>query len=271
MIEGIGSRFITLVEVMPPRGPRSEPVLSALEVCRELDIDGFSVPTNPVARPYLDALTLCTLIRRRLETPAILHCTTRDHNMIGLQSLLWGAKVQGIDTIVAASGDAIGTEDGGSVTPVRDIDVFRLISLCREEGFQTGAVFDPRWDHDGIDREAERMKQKRDAGAQFTVTQPVYDRRTADIILTKLGRRGIPIIMGVLPLYTGKHADFLHNNVSGITIPGEIRKQMHESGDPEETGAASARRMVHIARELFQGVCVMPPFNKYRLLPKIFD
>jgi methylenetetrahydrofolate reductase (NADPH) len=269
MIEGIGSRFITLIEVMPPRGPRPEPVLAALEACRGISIDGFSVPTNPVARPYLDALTLCSLVRRQMNIPSILHCTTRDHNSIGLQSLLWGAKVSGIETVVAASGDAVGAGDSGSVTAVRDIDVFGLVRLCRDEGYQTGVVFDPRWDDGGIDTETDRLRKKADAGAQFVVTQPVYDRKTAEIILKKVRSCGIPVIMGILPLYTPRHAEFLHTNVSGIVIPEEIRDRMHAGADPVEEGMLLARQMYKLAGEMFAGACLMPPFHKYELVPPI--
>ncbi len=269
MIEGFGSRFIILVEVMPPKGPRPEPVLAALESCRGIPIDGFSVPTNPVARPYLDALTLCTLVSRRMDRPSLLHCTTRDHNRIGLQSLLWGAKVSGIETVVAASGDAVGTVDSDSVTAVRDIDVFGLVRLCREEGFQTGVVFDPRWDDGGIEIEVERMRRKVAEGAQFVITQPIYDDATADSIHSKLSGCGIPVMMGILPLYSPKHAEYLHRNVSGIVVPDTVRGEMRGSGNPRETGINQAREMLTAAKQRFTGVCIMPPFDKYDLLPEI--
>ncbi len=83
MIEELGTRFITLVEVMPPGGPKADRILNSLRKIRDLPVDAFTVPTNPVARPYLDALTLCVLIGRETGRPAALHCTTRDHNKIG--------------------------------------------------------------------------------------------------------------------------------------------------------------------------------------------
>lgn len=269
MIEAIGSRFTILAEVMPPRGPRPEPVLAALDCCRELGIDGFSVPANPVARPYLDSLTLCTLVQGQMNIPSLLHCTTRDHNSIGLQSLLWGAKALGIETVVAASGDAVGIADSSAVTAVHDIDVFGLIRLCREEGFQTGAVFDPRWDEGGIDREIERMHRKAEAGAQFVITQPVYDAATADIIHSRLSACEIPVIMGILPLYTYKHAEYLHRYVSGIVVPDPIRRALRDSTDPRYEGIQQSRIMLDFAKQRFSGACLMPPFGKYDLLPEI--
>lgn len=269
MIKGIGSRFITLVEVMPPSGPDPGKVLKALSACRGLPIDGYSVPANPVARPYLDALTLSLQIQEATAIPGILHCVTRDHNRLGLQSLLWGAKAAGIETVVAASGDLIGVSEGAPVSAVHDVNVYSLIGLCREEGFQTGAVFDPRWDHGGIDTETDRLRKKADAGAQFVVTQPVYDRKTAEIILKKVRSCGIPVMMGILPLYTPRHAEFLHTNVSGIVIPEEIRGRMHAGADPVEEGVRLARRMYKLAGEMFAGACLMPPFNKYELVPPI--
>jgi homocysteine S-methyltransferase len=269
MIEKLGMRFITLVEVMPPGGPKADRILNSLRKIRDLPVDAFTVPTNPVARPYLDALTLCVLIGRETGRPAVLHCTTRDHNSIALQGLLWGAINLGIDTVIAASGDRIGVPDSGRITPVHDMDVFGLIGLARREGLQTGAVLDPRWGVGSLEREAERLAQKAEAGAQFVVTQPIYDRPTAETVSKAVEKVDIPTVMGILPLWTSKHAEFLHKNVAGIHVPDSVRQRMAETGRPKDEGVNISRQMAELARELFDGMCIMPPFGHYEILTEI--
>lgn len=269
MIEEFGSKFINLVEVMPPAGPKADKILDSLKNLRDISIDAFTVPTNPVARPYLDALTLCVLISRATGKPTVLHCTTRDHNSIALQGLIWGAINLGIDTIIAASGDRIGVPDSGKITPVHDMDVFGLIELVRREGLQAGAVLDPRWGVGSLEKEAERLTKKAEAGAQFVVTQPVYDRATAETIAKAVEAVRIPVIMGILPLWTEKHTEFLHKNVAGIHIPETVRQRMAETDRPREEGIRLSREMAELARELFGGMCIMPPFGHYEILEDI--
>lgn len=121
------SRFMITIEVVPPAGPDAEPILTALESLGDLAFDGFSVATNPVAKPRMSALALCNLIQRRTGQPAVLHCTTRDHNRLSIQGLLWGARALGIETVLVATGDFVALGDRARTTTVRDVDVFALV------------------------------------------------------------------------------------------------------------------------------------------------
>lgn len=271
MIHDIGERFITLVEVMPASGARPEKIIRSISRLESLPIDALTVPTNPVAKPYLDALSLCVLIHRVTSTPVVLHCTTRDHNRIALQGLLWGAKSLGIETVIAASGDRVGVPDSGTITSVHDYDVFSLIELIRKEDIQPGAVLDPRWAENGLETEITRLKKKAEAGAQFAVTQPVYDRITAETLARAVEPIPIAVFMGVLPLWSQKHTEFLHRYVAGIHIPDRIRRRMEHTDNPRLEGIAISRAMTEIARELFPGMCLMPPFGHYEILEDILD
>ena len=261
--------FVVTIEVVPPDGPDAGTVMDALQPLAKLPFYGFSVATNPVAKPRMSAMALCTLIRQRTGKPAILHLTTRDHNRLGLQGELWGARALGIDTVLAATGDFVAFKDRDHTSTVRDADVYELVGMAREAGMHTGVVFDRHPETDGLERAVGHLKRKVDAGAQFAVTQPVYDETGADEIATATRDLGIPIIMGILPLRTLRHAEFLHTKVAGIAVPEALRKRMHEAANPLAEGVANAKKMVALARSRFAGACIMPPFDHYEIMPEI--
>jgi methylenetetrahydrofolate reductase (NADH) len=258
--------FTVTIEVVPPVGSDPEKILVALESTAELPFFGFSVATNPVAKPRMSAMALCALIQQRTRKPAILHLTTRDHNRLSLQGELWGARALGIETVLVATGDFVALKDRGHTTTVRDADVYNLVGMAREARLHTGVVFDTHPENDGLSKAVDHLKRKVDAGAQFAVTQPVYDEPGADEIADATSAIGIPVIMGILPLRTPRHADFLHTKVAGIAVPGALRKRMHDAVDPVAEGAANAREMVAAARQRFAGGCIMPPFDHYEVL-----
>lgn len=255
--------FVVTIEVVPPQGPHPEAILTALKNLAPLPFYGFSVATNPVAKARMSALALCALIQQHTKKPAILHLTTRDHNRLSLQGELWGARALGIDTVMVASGDFVAFKDRNETTTVRDLDVYGLIAMARAAGLRTGVVFDTHPETDGLQEAVSHLRRKVAAGAQFAVTQPVYDQPGADRILQATGDMGIPVIMGILPLRTARHAEFLHSRVAGITVPHALRQGMQQAADPTAEGVANARAMLHVARSRFAGACIMPPFDHY--------
>lgn len=260
------SRFMITVEVVPPAGPDAEPILTALESLAALSFAGFSVATNPVAKPRLSALALCALIQQRTGRPAILHCTTRDHNRLSIQGVLWGARALGIETVLVATGDFVALGDRARTTTVRDVDVFALVRLAREAGLHTGVVLDPHPESNGLEQAVHRLERKVEAGAQFAVTQPVYDQTSASTLADATGHVGIPVILGILPLRTARHAQFLHHRVAGIAVPEHVRQRISRASDSVAEGAANAREMLAVARQYFAGACIMPPFDHYQVL-----
>lgn len=265
----LNESFVVTIEVVPPNGPDPAKALSSLESLAALPFYGFSVATNPVAKPRMSAMALCAMIRQRTKKPAILHLTTRDHNRLSLQGELWGAKALGIETVLVATGDFVAFKDRGNITDVRDIDVYGLVRMAREAGLQTGVVFDTHPESNGLARAVNHLQRKVAAGAQFAVTQPVYDEPGADEIADATREIGIPVIMGILPLRTPRHAEFLHTKVAGITVPETLRQRMHSAADPVAEGAANAREMVAAARYRFAGACIMPPFDHYEVMSDI--
>jgi len=263
------NHFSITIEVVPPVGPDAGTILAALSGLSGLPIDGFSVATNPVAKPRMSAMALCALIHKAVSKPATLHCTTRDHNRLSLQGKLWGARALGIDTILAATGDFVALGDRDTTTTVRDMDVYGLVKMARDAGMQTGVVFDIHPEVNGLGAAVGHLEKKAAAGAQFAVTQPVYDEKGVDLIAESVRHIGIPMIMGILPLRTPRHAMFLHDKVGGIAVPKALRDRMHQAPNPIAEGAANAKRMVALARDRFAGVCIMPPFDHYEVLVDI--
>ena len=240
--------FTITVEVVPPQGSDPETMLAALASLKDLTFQGFSVATNPVAKPRMCAMAASVLIQQRTGRPAILHCTIRDHNRLSLQGLLWGARALGIETVLAATGDFVALGDRSNTTTVRDVDVFGLVQMAREAGMRTGVVLDPHPELNGLLQAVRRLERKVEAGAQFVVTQPLYDEATAEEMAGVIGHIQIPVIMGILPLRSLRHAEYLHERVAGIAVPEALRECMRQAADifsqlrarePACTGGAS--------------------------------
>jgi len=266
---GDTDRFLITVEIVPPAGADIQPLLSALKPLKGLPVDGYSVAANPVAKPRMSAMALCARLQQETGRPAILHCTTRDHNRLSLQSLLWGARALGIETVLVTTGDFVALGDRATVTDVADADVFGLIDMARSTGLRTGVVLDPGPASGGLEGPVRRLKRKIAAGAQFVVTQPFYDRAGTDALVAATRHIDIPIILGILPLRTPRHAQFLNDKVAGINVPVKVRERMRRAADPAAEGLANSRAMLALAREHFAGACLMPPFDRYDMLASI--
>ncbi|SCY54787.1 homocysteine S-methyltransferase [Desulfoluna spongiiphila] len=259
-------RFEVVVEVVPPSGADAEPLLAALEGINDLSFNGFSVATNPVAKPRMDALSLCRILQDELKRPATLHVTTRDHNRLSLQGILWGAKALGIKSVLVMTGDFVPLAEKGITSSVRDISLTDLIKMARKAGLTTGVVMNPFTDELRLGIAMKRLKEKVAAGAQFVVTQPVYTARDAELLAEALNPLGIPAHLGLLPLRTFRHAAFLHHKVSGIEVPEEVRSAMAKAENPTAEGIRLTRDLLATARQHFHGACIMPPFDHFEIL-----
>ena len=263
------NKFKITLEVVPPAGDDGQALLDKLAALAALAFDGFSVASNPVAKPRMSAMVFSHLLQKRTGKPAILHFTVRDHNRLGLQAEIWGARALGLDTIIAVTGDPSARSNENTTTTVNDLNVFELIQMASAADLCTGAVLDYRPEVDGLENEIKRIERKAAAGAQFIVTQPVYDRQTAQNLHDALDHIKVPVIMGILPLLSHKHAVFLHNKVAGIAVPQALQKEMATAKDPVGAGIEQSRQMLALARELFSGACIMPPFDRFDILPRI--
>ncbi len=265
------NNFTITIEAVPPADHDPSGLLEKMNAVSGLDFHGFSIASNPVAKPRMSAMAFCRLVREATGKPAILHLTVRDHNRLGLQSEIYGARALGIDTVICLTGDPSARKSDHPAVTVLDANVFELITMARQAGLSTGAVLDYRPEIDGLANEIKRLQRKAEAGAQFIVTQPVYDEQTALKIHDAAAFLNLPVIMGILPLVSPRHAEFLHNKVAGIAVPDALRATMAQAKDPLSAGTAQAKEMLTLARKYFAGACVMPPFDRFEILNGILD
>jgi homocysteine S-methyltransferase len=273
----LGRQFVVSVEIDPPRGLNPAKCLAGAAMLRDVGVDAINVADSPMARVRMSALALCALIQQQAGVETILHFTTRDRSLMGLQSDLIGAHALGVRNILALKGDppSLGLYAGSSA--VYDVDspglirVIRLLnagvdsggaSIGRMASFTIGCAVDPT--KPDLQTEAERLRAKLAAGADFVMTQPIYELATWRRFLEVMGPIPAPVLVGVLPLHNTRHAEFLHNEVPGITIPDAARERMRLAGaDGLREGVAMAQDLLLECREHFQGVYLMPSFGRY--------
>ncbi|MBA3063881.1 bifunctional homocysteine S-methyltransferase/methylenetetrahydrofolate reductase, partial [Candidatus Woesearchaeota archaeon] len=239
-------------------------------------VDAVNIADNPLARTRMSPVTLAHLIKKKVGLEPILHFTCRDRNVLGIQSELLGAYALNIENVLALTGDPPAVGDYPYLTAVFEVTSKGLIHIIKtlnqgydlagnpispHTNFCIGAAVNPNASN--LDREIERFKEKVEAGASFAQTQPLYDINIFKKFLDKISHLKIPILAGVLPLQNYRHAEFLHNEVSGIIIPEGIRERMRNADKPEKEGVLIAQEFLADAKKLVSGVCLMPPFERY--------
>jgi len=283
----LGKKFVVSVELDPPKGADPGVILERAHYCKEKEVDAINVADGPRASARMSAQSLCVLLQKSVEIETILHYTCRDRNLLGIQSDLLGAYALGLRNILAITGDPPKLGDYPDATAVYDVDSIGLIRIMDHLnhgcdlagnligpalGLHIGCGADPS--KPDMEKEVRRLEQKIAAGAEYVMTQPVYDPRTLERFLGMIGHLQVPVLVGILPLYSHRNAEFLHNEVPGMIIPDDIRERMKKAGSGEKAqaeGVAIAQEATLAARERAQGVYVMPPFNKVDLAVRVIE
>ena len=283
----LGKKFVVSVELDPPKGADPGQILDRAQYCKENEVDVINVADGPRASARMSAQSLCVLLQTKVGIDTILHYTCRDRNLLGIQSDLLGAYALGLRNILAITGDP--PKLGDYPTPPRCTTWTRSASsgswttsttaatwpgnlIGPALGIHIGCGADPG--KPDLEKEVRRLEEKVAAGAEYIMTQPVYDPRTVERFLGLVRHLNTPILIGILPLYSHRNAEFLHNEVPGMRIPDDIRERMRKAGSGEAAqreGVAIARDALAAARELAQGAYVMPPFNKVELAIKVIE
>jgi homocysteine S-methyltransferase len=283
----LGKKFVVSVELDPPKGADPGQILDRAQYCKENEVDVINVADGPRASARMSAQSLCVLLQSKVGIDAILHYTCRDRNLLGIQSDLLGAYALGLRNILAITGDPPKLGDYPDATAVYDVDSIGLIRIMDHLdhgcdlagnligpalGIHIGCGADPG--KPDAEKEVRRLEEKVAAGAEYIMTQPVYDPRTVERFLGLVQHLKTPILIGILPLYSHRNAEFLHNEVPGMRIPEDIRERMRKAGSGDQAqreGVAIAREALAAARDLAQGAYVMPPFNKVELAIKVIE
>lgn len=281
-------RFVRMIEMVPPRGIDASRVLEAASVVSQKGIDAINIPDSPRASSRMSPLALAVLIEQRCGVETVLHYCCRDRNILGMQSDLLGAHALGLRNLLIITGDPIKTGDYPDATAVFDIDSIGLTnvvhrlnlghdiggrSLSLPTSFLVGVGVNPG----AVDFEEEmkRFYWKVDAGAEFAVTQPVFDPSRLERFIDYLESSSlhIPIIAGIWPLTSLKNAEFMNNELPGVEVPAHVMDRMRGAGGGEaamKEGVAIAGEILAKVRGIVDGVQVSAPFNRYTLALDVF-
>ena len=276
-------RFIVSVEIDPPRSIRIERTIEAAGLLRDAGVDLVNVSDSAMARVRMGCLAVAFGIQHDLDLECLVHFTTRDRNLMALESDLLGAHALGVRDILALTGDPPRTGDYPTGAGVWDVDSIGLIEILarlnrgedgagspigQRAGFTIACALDPT----AADQitEWDRLERKIAAGAHLIMTQPLYDGPQVEAMLAEARRRfgpagfPVPVLLGVLPLQSSRHAEFLHNEVPGITIPAAIRDRLRAAGErAADVGLDLALDLVRDAAPLVAGTYIMPSFGRY--------
>jgi homocysteine S-methyltransferase len=283
--DALHDRFVVTVEVDPPNGFDVGGLVPKLRALRDSGaVDAFNVADSPRARARMSALAAAALIQGELGSETVLHMACRHRNLVAVHSELLGAHALDIRNVLVVMGDPPAMGDYPDATAVNDITATGLMALLatfnRGLDLSGRPLDDPTAFHIGcafnfhpaaLERELALLDKKIEAGAQFALSQPVYDPRIVERVLDRCGGRlPIPILLGVLPLWNDRHATFLDNEVPGIEVPDAVLRRMRAAGDSgRDVGVAVAREMVEALRGGVQGAYFMPPFGRYDLVPEV--
>jgi len=277
-------RFVVSAEVDPPRGlvlPRR--ALAGAAILKEAGADAINIGDSPMARARMSPLAMAILLQQRVKVETILHYTTRDRNLIAIHSDMVGAHVLGVRNILCLRGDPPslgGYTDVVAVWDINSVGLIRILKLLNEgidwtgkatshaASFFIGGSANPN--AEPIESEIKLMRRKVEAGAQFFMTQITYDPDRLDRFLEQAAKFQVPLVVGIMPLHSSRHADFLHEQAPGIRVPEETRERMRRAGEAGlAEGMAVAREMLAVARARAKGVYLVPSFGRYELTAEL--
>jgi methionine synthase / methylenetetrahydrofolate reductase(NADPH) len=282
-------KFVSSVEIVPPRGVNPDKMLESVRLLKDAGVDAVNVPDGPRAQSRMGALAVSVLIEQRVGIEAVTHYCCRDRNLLGMQSDLLGAAAIGLRNFLLITGDPPKMGPFPDATAVFDIDSIGLTNMVTRlnNGLDLGGnpIGEPTAFFVGVgvnpgaidlDHEIRRFEWKVEAGAEYCITQPVFDTDQLKAFLKRIEHCRIPVVAGIWPLVSHRNAEFLKHEVPGISLPDGILERMaraQEKGKDfaQAEGLRIAREMLGEVRDLVQGVQVSAPFGKVPLALEVFE
>ncbi len=277
-------KFVITVEVDPPHGLSARRAIQGTQLLKDAGVDAINVGDSPTAKVRMSPLAMSVLLQREVGIDIVMHYTTRDRNAMAIHSDMVGAHVLGIRNILCLRGDPPSLGGYTDIVGVWDVSAVGLIrflklandgvdftgkSIGRQASFFIGGS--ANLNADPLETELRLMRRKVEAGAHFFFTQNVFDEKVLERFLSGAAKFKRPIIVGVLPLHNSRHAEFLHSEVPGMTLPDTVRERMRRAGEergPAE-GAAMARDMIAVCRDKAAGVYLVPSFGRYDIVAEL--
>jgi homocysteine S-methyltransferase len=273
-------KFVAFVEILPPRGVDASREIAGAKLCAEQGIDAINVPDGPRASARMSAQVACQLIQQHAGIEAVSHFCCRDRNILGIQSELLGAHTAGVRNLICITGDPPRMGLYPDATAVFDVDAIGLVNIVNNLnhgldiggnpiGSQTALLIGVGVNPGALnmDEEMRRFEWKVEAGAEYVVTQPVFDLDLLENFLKRIERVKIPVICGLWPLTSFRNAEFMVNELR-VPVPESFMERMRRVDNAEkarEEGVAIAREMVVRVRGMVQGVQLSAPFGRYQM------
>jgi len=270
--------FLTMVEIVPPKGIDISKEVEGARFLKSVGVDAVNIPDSPRASARMSNQALSLLIQREVGIDTILHYTCRDRNVLCIQSDLLGAAAVGIRNLICITGDPPKMGNYPDATAVFDVDAIGLVNIVRNlnhgldlgsnpigtgTGFVIGIGANPGLTD--LDEEIRRFEYKVEAGAEYAVTQPVFDLRLLENFLKRIEHCRIPVVAGIWPLVSVRNAEFMKNELR-VSVPDSILERMARAQTPEAArseGVAIAREMLIAARQMVQGAQISAPMGRY--------
>jgi homocysteine S-methyltransferase len=276
-------RFAVSVELTPPRGIDPRRMLEGARLLKEAGVDYANVTDSAMARLRMGVISCAALVQQQVGLEAIAHFTCRDRNVMAIQSELIGAHALGIRNILALRGDPPRVGDYPNATPVWDVNAVGLITILanlnrgldangtpigERASFHVGAAVNPS--AEDLEKELKLLRRKLAAGADFIVTNPIYEAAALDRLQAVAADAQVPVLVGVLPLLSVRQAEYLHNEVPGMTVPEAVRSRLEAAGErAAELGVEMAVEFLDAARTHVQGAYVIPAATRYDLAARV--
>ncbi|HEX8636857.1 MAG TPA: bifunctional homocysteine S-methyltransferase/methylenetetrahydrofolate reductase [Pyrinomonadaceae bacterium] len=281
--------FVTSVEVLPPKGCDAAKTLESIKLLKTAGVDAVNIPDGPRAQTRMSAQATAVLVEREIGIEAVLHYCCRDRNLLGMMSDLLGAAALGVHNLLIITGDPPKMGPFPDATAVFDIDSIGLTNMVNKlnhgldlgnnpigcpTAFSIGVGVNPGAIN--LEEEIRRFEWKVEAGAEYAITQPVYDTKQLRSFLKRIEHVRIPIVAGIFPFVSSRNAEFMHNEVPGVVVTQEILDRMRKASDiskeaARDEGLAIARESLTEVRDLIQGVQVSAPFGNVKYALQVFD
>jgi homocysteine S-methyltransferase len=279
-----GGSFVAMVEIVPPKGIDCSKELAGARQLAESGIHIINVPDSPRASARMSAQSLCIQIQQQTGIETLLHYTCRDRNVLSIQSDLLGASSIGLKNVLCLTGDPPKLGNYPDATAVFDVDAIGLVNMVRRmnhgldiggnaigasTGFTIGAAANPGVPD--LENEIRRFAYKVEAGAEYAITQPVFDLKLLENFLKRIESFRIPIIAGIWPLTSLRNAEFMRNDLR-VSMPEAVMLRMAQADSPDAAraeGVRIAQEMLKEAKPMVQGVQVSAPFGRYALAAEV--
>lgn len=286
IVDLVKERHTVIVELDPPRDLAIQKFMAGAKALADVKADAVTMADNSLAVTRMSNIALAALVQQEAGIRPLVHIACRDRNLIGTQSHMMGLDALGIDHVLAVTGDPARFGDLPDSSSVYDLTSFEMIRMIKQlnEGiafsgkplkqkakFVTGAAFNPNVKY--LDKAIQRLEKKIDSGADYIMTQPVYDKELIIRVAEATKHLSVPVFIGIMPLASGRNAEYLHNEVPGIQLSDEVRKRMAglEGEEGRAEGVRIAEELLDTAVEYFKGIYLITPFMFYDMTVKLTD